>query len=442
MRRLICRFSTVALSIAAGCSGAPQMPSTQPNAGSALVRPQVLQRGGSTPNWRTFPLTQSLFVPGIASGPDPALWFTTGNPQGIVRIGMDGARRSVAIPTFLPFALAAGADRRMWISAAIGGSAPELAAATTSGQVTVYPLNSPSGDIYYYTALALGADGNIWLGEMNHLASMSPTGALTEYPYWFGEKDNSNVALTISPDRRYVWYTVCCDTIFQAGGFIGVMDTSTKFLTEWVIQNTSCRTPAGIALGSDGMVYVPCFNGGFGPGVLARLDPRTNVITTIDFNWPLYTTAVDTVRGPDGNVWMATGANGVLARYDIANGAFDFYYTPDGLSPVAAAAGPDGNLWTVAQSRSAASIDVYIRNELVVSPSSATLSGPGATATLQATYTGTGQLAAASKNPAVAVVAPGTAPNSFVVTGRSAGKTTILVRDTHRNSFAVAVDVK
>jgi hypothetical protein len=80
----------------------------------------------------------------------------------------------------------------------------------------------------------------------------------------------------------------------------------------------------------------------------------------------------------------------------------------------------------------------------VAAPSSLTFTNTGAAynqgfGVTEANYAGT--FTATSQNAAVATVAPGTQPNTFVVTPAGAGQTTITVQDTGNRTTSVTVTV-
>jgi hypothetical protein len=315
--------------------------------------PPSIRVDRSAANWHVYKPPLKGPYSDVAVGPDGNVWVSSTGDKALARLDYRG--RAHLLPmNFKALTLAAGGDGRIYMTQQLPHIA--IGAITLGGKLSIlYYENSKDDDVFYDTELALGADGNMWFGELDHLAKLTPTGDLTEIPYFYGERDNGGVSLFATKSR--VYYTVCCQiTVDGTGGLVGYYDFPTRSLTEYPVTPEVCNSMSGLGIAGDGHLYVLCSYSGFQPSEILRIDGPGNTRFAFPYYGPIYSSAGSTVIGPDGNIWFAPGTGGVLVRFDVATKTFDQYFTPDGSSPSALTVGSDGNIWTVARS----SVDVFL----------------------------------------------------------------------------------
>ena len=142
--------------------------------------------GGVTPGFSANSVPE-----GIAAGPDGNLWFTEFNahalgagPGRIARITPAGAVTEFTRPGLdRPLLIAPGPDDNLWFTAASG-----LGPITPAGVVSqyTYPYSTLPGFTFFSQyGIAAGADGNIWLTDLNAaggIARISPGPAAVTAP--------------------------------------------------------------------------------------------------------------------------------------------------------------------------------------------------------------------------------------------------------------------
>jgi VCBS repeat-containing protein len=106
--------------------------------------------------------------------------------------------------------------------------------------------------------------------------------------------------------------------------------------------------------------------------------------------------------------------------------------------------GPDSNVWFAGVypgSTRRMEIATYVLDPMKVTPTSLTLSGPGATGTLTVTESGVTSWTAKSSAKSVATVKKGSGEGQFVVTAVAAGTCQITISDSSGNSVSVKITV-
>ena len=194
MRASIC-VAAIALALA-GCGSAhPLLPQIAGAGGSASN--DVLQKGGSTPNWTMFsPAGSGGLFPDAVLGPDKNLWFTEANNERINRVTMTGSVKFFN-PSVVAFYLTVGADKKFYVT---NGNDDQIGTITMTG--VTQSFTTPSGD--HPTGLTLGPDNNVWFVEFAHIAKITKAGVITEYPLPSGGIGGSTV--TTGPDGN-LWFT-------------------------------------------------------------------------------------------------------------------------------------------------------------------------------------------------------------------------------------------
>jgi streptogramin lyase len=440
-------LATVPLAAALACA----LPVASTAAGHA--RPNVIQKGSTPLNWERFALSipASSNLVGIAAGLNGnAMWFTNASNNTLNGFTMQATLATYALNPiiggsprpFQPAYLTAGLDTRLYMGGCVMTSSTcangYIVAATGAGALTAYATPGGQGP-GTSGKLVLGNDGNVWFPDGSKIAKMTPGGVFTEYPApatLFGD--------VVAASNGKIWFDLQTGSTNFAVGFV---DPANGKVTTFPVSSAFCTTLSGLVEGPDHRIYVDCIN------QFPRLFLTYYLVGFASDGsqtaFPDVPGAGAMTRGPDGAVWFETAAapdsppdTHLLARFDPLSSTIGTYQAPfaGGLGPVnSIAAGPDGNVWALEQGGSPG-IDVYILNELSVSPSSLGLKS-GQSATLKAFYTGAKALSATSTNTTVVTVAPGSKTRTWVATAHSVGTATIVVADTIHNSFNVQVTV-
>lgn len=436
--------------LAAVLALAPPVASTA----SGYARPDIIQKGSTPLNWERFALSipASSKVVGIAAGSSGnAMWFTNASNDTLNGFTMQATLVTYALNPivggrahpFQPAYLTAGADARLYMGGCVvsGSTCTNgyVVAATAAGALTAYA--APGGQGPGTTGkLVLGKDGNVWFPDGTSMAKMTPSGTVTEYQTsatLFGD--------VVAGSDGNIWFDQQTGSSSFAVGFV---NPSSGKVTTFPVSSAFCTTLSGLAEAADQRIYVDCIN---------QFPPIFLTYYFVGFAADGSQIAVPDVpgagamaQGPDGAVWFETDAapnsppdTPLLGRFDPLSATISTYQPPSagGLGFISSiAAGPDGNVWALDQGGGSPAIDVYIRNELAVSPPSLTLKS-AQSATLKAKYTGTGALSATSSDTSVVTVAPGSKAKTWVATAHNAGAATIVVADAIHNSFTVPVTV-
>jgi streptogramin lyase len=322
----------------------------------SLVRVRVANgpTPAATPGITEYPVpTANSGLTAITTGSDGALWFVESLGNKIGKITPAGQITEYPLTTLSssPNDITTGPDGAVWATELIGR---KLAKVTPAGQVTEYPLanggNGPGsitaglGHLWVsipdsnvvvkvttagtvaatypisMTAvapegMAFGSDGALWITESAFSASGIArldvtTGAVTEFPTPTESAQPRDIVA--GPDGA-MWFTEGGLGVNQIGRI-----TMQGQITEYQIATDGTeRQPAGIAVGSDGMIYfgeAATTDGGFeiGPG-LGSIDPATKVFT--GYTVPTTNSSVrDVVPGPRG-VWFVEYNGNKIGRF-------------------------------------------------------------------------------------------------------------------------------
>jgi streptogramin lyase len=184
-----------------------------------------------------------LAQPGdITKGPDGNVWFVEQFASRVGRVTPDGVITEFPVPVDPPTfdnygresyrivrvdTITAGPDGNVWFSEQAGGppmagnhqakGAGAVGRITPSGEITQFseqfkpgppeiveglePEPSPAG----LRGIAKGADGNLWLLEMNGLVRMTPAGEVTELPAKF-ELDSIGDETMVAGPHSTFWF--------------------------------------------------------------------------------------------------------------------------------------------------------------------------------------------------------------------------------------------
>ncbi len=315
----------------------------------------------------------------LALGPDGNLW--AGGDGYIARVVPGGAETDFAIQGGgLVVGIVDGPDKAMWFTDCPMQGVCEVGRITTSGLVTLYPVNGVN-----LQQITDGPDGNLWIADQDAIHKMTTSGADTVY-------QTNLVATYISTGSDGALYF--CGTGIGTFGRI-TTDGTVSYIN---LPEESSASITGLTLGPANALWLVVKNGVYGIQIYY---PMTNSFGTF-------------IPAP-----VIGGSQAVI--FNIT-------------------AGPDGNVWAVGGAQHAA-IMVYVRLAMAVSPSSLTLSS-GSMGTLtvsEKVYKG--GWTAASSSKAIATVAPASA-DSFTVTAVAPGTCDVTIFDNHGNSIPVTVIVQ
>lgn len=273
---------------------------------------------------------------GIVTGSDGALWFTDAGHNSIDRVTADGhvtnqypIPTTNSVPTDITGPLP---DGSLWFLE-MNGITVNIGKVSVTGAINEY--SSGSGRT---SGIAIGSDGNIWFGDVDHfaVAKMDPvTHVVTDYWIPPGTSANPNngaypVQITAGPDANLWVVDEPENTIWKVttgGNFTGYQFSGTH------------RGFNSITVGADNNLWIG--------------EPSANLIGRMTIagaltEYPIPTAAAGVGGiglGPDGNVWFTENNANKIAVITPA-GAITEFPIPTGNSlPRRPAAGPDGHVW-------------------------------------------------------------------------------------------------
>jgi streptogramin lyase len=223
------------------------------------------------------------------------------------------------------------------LTACTGGSAspPPFSTGTArppSGTIVEFPVPTANAGPF---AITLGPDGNLWFTESNtgtnKVAKITPAGAITEFALPTANAFPGNIVS--APDGN-LWYV-------DEASHIG------RVTTAGTITLFPATDPAGIAVGSDGNLWVNEFNGmkvdvySTAGALLHSYASHTN---------PANLQLEQITAGPDGNIWFDTFSSDNVVKMITGTGATTtFVYSPTIQNVMRGiTSGPDGNVWASA----------------------------------------------------------------------------------------------
>jgi virginiamycin B lyase len=224
----------------------------------------------------------------IITGPDGALWFTRMADDRIGRIGLDGRNTTFPVSAgSAPFGIAHGPDGALWFTALRGNRIGRLA---LDGDLTEFELPSPDSMPSMITA---GADGALWftLNQGNAIGRCKPGDRPTVHPLATPNAGPVGIATTGDgiafveilagqlgrigvdgrivelplPDRGARPHAVTVDAA-GTGCWVSQWGTSSLLHVNAVgefreVSLPDGSEPHGIALGSDGALWVALESG-------------------------------------------------------------------------------------------------------------------------------------------------------------------------------------
>ena len=338
---------------------------------------------------------------GIASG-DGSLWVAEGSTGQIARIdpGNPGAApvSIAASPGAKPYDVVVDPHGRVWFTdeglGAVGVYNP------SNQTVTEYELPGSAGSGASHDAnatpvgITVGPDGNIWFTEQrdNLIGVINPntapesggvlplsSGVVTVYSTGTG----TNPTEIVSAGGK-LWVSELGDN-GSHNNRVGAFDPGNPGLgvKQYALTNTADLQGLGIALGSDGNVWVALHNSAYSQGTLVSFDPSNpasqSQVAEANGILGLYLTP-----GGDGNLYVTLKGNQV-GTIDLRASGPDRRIQPFSTNnPTSVTneitAGPDGNIWFTDKGligSTKGGVGVFPITQLVVSmPSSITADSP------------------------------------------------------------------
>jgi virginiamycin B lyase len=177
--------------------------------------------------------------------------------------------------------------------------------------------------------VTVAPDGDVWFTEMSgdEIGRFDP-GTLRFTAYPVPTPDATPYWLALAPDGR-VWFTE-----FGAGK-VGVLDPPTGRIREYALPGGP--NPPGIAVGSDGTVWITSIQGS-----LFRLTPSSGRIRrTVLPGAGDYGVAL----APDGTVWVGRQGGAALYAVDAASGRVRAHRVAPGSAPWWPVVDRRGHVW-------------------------------------------------------------------------------------------------
>jgi virginiamycin B lyase len=229
-------------------------------------------------------------------------------------------------------AIAAGADGNLWLAAPY-----QIVRVTTDGVVTMFSTserNEMDG------TMVLGADGNLWMaGSYSYVLQITPGGAFRR----FSLPQDVGVAYAITPGSDGNLWVSGSD---YSGNVIARLTTNGD-LTSFPLSKVRADF---LALGPDGDLWYCHTHGAGKDASTGDALSAFGRISTTGAVTPVKEISSDTlvkrmVMGPDGNLWFTHLWVGSLYRMNVAGEVVEFRLAVADTNPYDMTAGPDGNLW-------------------------------------------------------------------------------------------------
>lgn len=305
-------------------------------------------RSGSV-EYFCFPLLRPHYGQGtITAGADGNLWFT--EERKIARVTPSGVLTEFSAE-FPSGPIITGPDRSTWFTEMAPQGGYKLVRMSVRGEREVFAENQLDTS----SALLVGPDGNLWIGEARSITKVSPTGEISTFSlpspsqavpgadHGFGI-----MALTSGADGN-LWFVeniTFADPPAIQGALLGRIALSGVISEFPVVLDRGPAPSLGggigwrrsvLTSGPDGNLWFLGYD-----GQVSRITPK-GVITHVQVPEQTIQETPAIIAGADGNLWFSTGV-GKIGRV-----------TPSGvvtlfpLSPQARigglASGPDGRIW-------------------------------------------------------------------------------------------------
>ena len=251
-----------------------------------------------------------------------------------------------------PTAVASGADGNLWV--AVSNTKFGLVRVSTSGVQTFYEAGkSPSVNLppVAITGLAATSDGNVWYVDNSDIGFISSSsGAVTDFPLTSGGvcPGPSGMRIVAAPaSYGGVWATLQCATNSQIV-HVATSGTMTFYTLPGFVS------PKGLVVGRDGNLYVAGQVGGNTDAGIAQAVVSGGAIVSSsvhDIASVSNLGLVGIAQSADGDIWATTGscAPSAFIRLHTAStfaaSVADVFTTFGCSRPYYLTALPDGSLW-------------------------------------------------------------------------------------------------
>jgi streptogramin lyase len=229
-----------------------------------------------------------------------------------------------------PTGIVAGSDNNMWFTESHGGG--RVAKITTDGTITEYQVPMCGGNQAEPEGIADGPDGNLWFVDAtcNSVDTITTGGTISEYSS--GISGAATVwSIAAGPAGSGLWFTELSTNKIGQITTTGTITEHTAGLSEG---------PAGIALGSDGNLWITEYAGTNVGTMNAGSFVTTQYLAPHNCSsGGCYENSI--APGPDGALWFTEQTYGI-GRVTI-DGAVKEYH--DGEAPMGITAGSDDALW-------------------------------------------------------------------------------------------------
>lgn len=249
-------------------------------------------------------------------------------PTSTVTASPQFAIRQFSLPTAqsLPQAIAVGPDGNLWVGETYGNN---IARITPVGTVKEFPLPAtqvaPEG-------MVRGPDGNLWflVGGPPQVGRITPHGVITEFP--LPDQDGILGDLVVGHDGN-LWFTEMLPQLYWRLGRITPEGKVTEFPA---LDQLTGSDGVAIAAGPDGNLWL------MGSTSIVRVSSAGQVVgPPIDISrWgPIAIT-----QGPDRNMWFV-GYGATVGKITLAGTVTTYAIGATNAYPIAMTRGVKGDLW-------------------------------------------------------------------------------------------------
>ncbi|HEY6449736.1 MAG TPA: hypothetical protein VIX60_03555, partial [Candidatus Cybelea sp.] len=220
----------------------------------------------------------------------------------------------------------------------ITSGTPTPAPTPTPAVTAQYPIPTASS---HPMGIALGADGNLWITEFatSKIGQLATNGTISESVTPTRKAGPIGIASGPGPNLN-LWFTEA------NAAKVGQITISGPPYVEYTLPNPAAR-PVGIALGSDGTVWIT--------------DPGTNSIWEVkqlrapphvkftQFHLTGNAQPLTITNGPDGALWFTEPGTSSIGRIPLSGSPLSEYKVRPNSGPMGIASGLDNALWFTEQ---------------------------------------------------------------------------------------------
>src|SRR5579863_1958634 len=243
-------FTWLAVTVLAACGAGGAVP---PSANAVLVPQARLAATAAASSWKIFPISGVFATSGGAAASTNALWFTARGT--LVKMTPAGTYQTFALPgDFDPTALATGSNGNVYTTACCTLSGDYAVLITTPAGATQSFV--PASQDGVNDGLAADRSGNMWFTEFAHVAKITASGSITEYPLSLpnGLLSNNVESIALGSDGR-MWFPINNNNESPYNGYLAAIDPSNGNVTQYPVP---CFDPEPVVSGDDGNLYAGC----------------------------------------------------------------------------------------------------------------------------------------------------------------------------------------